>query len=82
MSRHCRPSRPPSWHVVSVTLRKRDAQQRMDQVYRVLLNRIEQASTLNADLAEKLAVRERSHEDACRRLRQSLHRAPGTPTDH
>lgn len=71
--------RPAEWEIKSVSVRARDAHHRLAQAYGVLLG--DGARPPAADPGpDRSSTKE--EENACRYLRQSVHRSPATEPDH
>jgi len=79
MSRHNREQCAPEWKVRSVSIRKRDAQHRLAQVFRVLLDG---RTTPDSKLDDPPSMTQREEADARRYLCKSLDRASTTEPDH
>ena len=82
MSKHSRHQRTVVWNVRSVSVRKRDARHRLAQVFRVLLNGLDQPSTSDSKLADPSTIIQPEEADARRHLCESLDRASTTAPDH
>ncbi len=82
MSKHGRDQGMVAWNVRSVCVRKRDAQHRLAQVFRVLLDGLDQPSTPDSKLADPSAIIQQEEADARRHLCESLDRASTAAPDH
>jgi hypothetical protein len=82
MSRHSREPCAPEWKVRSVSIRKRDAQHRLAQVFHVLFDGLDQPSTPDAKLDHPSSMTQQEEADARRYLCKGLDRASTTEPDH
>jgi hypothetical protein len=82
MSKHSRAQRTVAWNVRSVSVRKRDAQHRLAQVFRVLLDGRDRPSTPDSKVADPSANIQQEEADARRHLCESLDRASTTAPDY
>ncbi len=82
MSKHCRDQCTVAWNVRSVSVSKRDAQHRLAQVFRGLLDGFEQHSTPAAKSDTPAPSTQQEETDARRHLCESLDRASTAAADH
>jgi hypothetical protein len=82
MSKHSRHQRTVVWNVRSISVRKRDAQHRLAQVFRILLDGLDQHSTPDAMFDHPSSTTQQEEADARRYLCESLDRASTTAPDH
>ena len=82
MSKHSRDQRTVAWNVRSVSVRKRDAQHRLAQVFRLLLDGLDRPSTSDAKLDHPSSMTQQEEADARRHLCESLDGSSTTASDH
>ena len=82
MSKHSRDQRTVAWNVRSISVSKRDAQHRLAQVFRVLLDGLDHHSTPDAKLDHPYSMTQQEEADARCHLCESLDRASTTAPDH
>ena len=82
MSQHYREQCAQAWKVRSVSLRKRDAQHRLAQVFRGLLDGFDQPSRPDSKVAHPSPITPQEEADARRHLCESLDRTSTTEPDH
>ena len=82
MPKYCRGQCPVEWNIRSISVRKRDAQHRVAQVYRRLLDGCDQEPAYDSKPSNVFATNAQEEDDAHRHLRQSLNGSSTTEPDH